>query len=183
MARMSTPRVTPGTARQLGPFGWAVSRLGARATGNRDVHIFSTLGRDWRLFPAWLAYSATMMPFGILPRTDTELVILRVAHVRGSAYERAHHERLGSRVGLTDAEIARTTEDPATADWSPVRRVMLRAADELMADRDVSDATWAELSTHLDAGELVGFVQLVTQYDGLATSLHTLRVQRDEPRA
>lgn len=177
-----TPRVPPGGLRELGPLGWAAARLGARVTGSRDVHLFSTLGHARRLFPAWLAYSGMMMPFGVLDRRDTELVILRVAHLRGSAYERAHHERIGARVGLDRDEIARTTLDPATAGWTDRRRALLSAVDEIVTTRDVGDAAWSALATHLDESELVGFVQLVAQYDGLATSLQVLRVQPDERR-
>ena len=176
------PRIRPGGFRELGPFGWAVNRLGARVTGKRDVHLFATLGHARRLFPAWLAYSGMMMPFGVLDRRTTELVILRVAHLRGSVYERAHHERIGASVGLDDDEISRTTADPAAAGWPNRLRVLLTAVDELVQTKDISDGTWAELSSHLGSSELVGLVQLVAQYDGLATSLHALRVQPDRPR-
>jgi len=178
----SAPRIRPGGLRELGPIGWAVNRLGARVTGKRDVHLFATLGHARRLFPAWLAYSGMMMPFGILDRRTTELVILRIAHVRGSAYERAHHERIGAGVGLDDDEIARTTQDPTTARWTDRLRSILVAVDELVQSKDIADDTWARLSSHLDSSELVALVQLVAQYDGLATSLHVLRIQPDVPR-
>jgi alkylhydroperoxidase family enzyme len=176
------PRIRPGGFRELGPVGWAVNRLGARVTGSRDVHLFATLGHARRLFPAWLAYSGMMMPFGVLDRRTTELVILRVAHLRGSVYERAHHERIGARVGLDDDEIARTLADPAAADWTDRLRAVLTAVDELVRTKDIADDTWAALAAHLDESELVGLVQLVAQYDGLATSLHALRIQPDRPR-
>ncbi|MET3861534.1 alkylhydroperoxidase family enzyme [Dietzia sp. 2505] len=176
------PRIRPGGFRELGPVGWAVNRVGARVTGSRDVHLFATLGRVRRLFPAWLAYSGMMMPFGVLDRRTTELVILRVAHLRGSAYERAHHERIGARVGLDDDEIIRTLRDPADAGWSDRLRAVLTAVDELVRTKDVADDTWAEVATHLTEAELVGLVQLVAQYDGLATSLRALRIQPDLPR-
>ena len=178
----TTPRIRPGGFRELGPVGWAVNRLGARVTGKRDVHLFSTLGHARRLFPAWLAYSGLMMPFGILDRRTTELVILRIAFVRGSAYERAHHERIGASVGLDDDDIARTTQDPASADWSDRLRAVLVAVDELVRTKDINDDTWASVAAHLNESELVALVQLVAQYDGLATSLHTLRIQPDVPR-
>ncbi|MDX2356107.1 carboxymuconolactone decarboxylase family protein [Dietzia sp. PP-33] len=176
------PRIRPGGFRELGPVGWAVNRLGARVTGSRDVHLFATLGHARRLFPAWLAYSGMMMPFGVLDRRTTELVILRVAHLRGSVYERAHHERIGARVGLDDDEIARTLADPAAADWTDRLRAVLTAVDELVRTKDIADDTWAALAAHLDESELVGLVQLVAQYDGLATSLRALRIQPDRPR-
>lgn len=162
--------------------GWAVNRIGARVTGSRDVHLFATLGHARRLFPAWLAYSGMMMPFGVLDRRTTELVILRVAHLRGSRYERAHHERIGARVGLDADEIARTLRDPATAGWTSRLAAVLHAVDELVQSKDIADGTWAAVATHLNPAELVALVQLVAQYDGLATSLHALRVQPDQPR-
>lgn len=176
------PRIRPGGFRELGPVGWAVNRIGARATGSRDVHLFATLGHARRLFPAWLAYSGMMMPFGVLDRRTTELVILRVAHLRGSGYERAHHERIGARVGLDDDEIARTLADPATAGWTDRLEAVMRAVDELVQTKDIADTTWAGLAAHLNSAELVALVQLVAQYDGLATSLHALRVQPDQRR-
>lgn len=182
MDQSPAPRIRPGGLRELGPLGWAVNRLGARVTGSRDVHLFATLGHARRLFPAWLAYSGMMMPFGVLDRRTTELVILRVAHLRGSAYERAHHERIGKSVGLDDDEITRTLADPATADWTDRLRAVLAATDELVQTKDIADHTWAELATHLNSAELVALVQLVAQYDGLATSLQALRVQPDERR-
>lgn len=178
----TTPRIRPGGFRELGPVGWAVNRLGARVTGKRDVHLFATLGHARRLFPAWLAYSGMMMPFGVLDRRTTELVILRIAHLRGSAYERAHHERIGAGVGLDDDDIARTLSDPAAAGWSDRLRTVLTAVDELVQTKDVSDQAWSELARHLDESQLVALVQLVAQYDGLATSLHVLRIQPDVPR-
>ncbi|GAA3512196.1 carboxymuconolactone decarboxylase family protein [Dietzia aurantiaca] len=178
----TSPRIRPGGFRELGPIGWAVNRLGARVTGKRDVHLFATLGHARRLFPAWLAYSGMMMPFGVLDRRTTELVILRIAHLRGSVYERAHHERIGAGVGLDDDEIARTTEDPSTAPWADSLRAVLIAVDELVRTKDIADDTWARLSSHLNSSELVALVQLVAQYDGLATSLQALRIQPDEPR-
>lgn len=174
------PRINPGKGLELSPLALLASKIGSRVTGTDDVRLFSTLGRVRRLFPAWLLYSGMMMPFGILSRRETELVILRVSFLRNSAYERNHHEHLGARIGLTEEEIARTKEDPASAGWSDRLASMLEAADELVSTKDVSDSTWENVSQHLLERELIGLVMLVAQYDGLATTLHTLRVQLDK---
>lgn len=173
------PRVAPGKGLELSPLALLASKIGAKVTGTDDVRLFSTLGRVRRLFPAWLLYSGMMMPFGVLSRRETELVILRVSHLRGSAYERNHHEHLGARIGLTSEEITRTKAAPREAEWPARTAAMLQVADELVGTKDVSDETWSEVSRHLDERELVGLVMLVAQYDGLATTLHTLRVQLD----
>ena len=65
----------------------------------RPPNLFSTLARHRRLFRAWLRFAGALMPRGSLPRADTELVILRVAHNSRCEYEWRHHERLGPRPG------------------------------------------------------------------------------------
>ena len=122
------------------------------------------------------------MPFGTLPRRESELVILRVAHLRSCSYELEHHERLGRRVGLTAAEIARVKDGPDVDGWSQRERLLLRAADELHATQDISDALWGELADELEPASCVELVMLVGHYEMLATAIKALRIQPDEPR-
>ena len=84
----------------------------------------------------------------------------------------------GKRAGIDDDEFARIIEGP-DAGWGDRERAMLRAADELVETDNISDTTWAALARHLDDRRLIAFVLLVGQYDGLATTIHTLRIQRD----
>ena len=53
-----------------------------------------------------------MMPFGKLSRKDTEMIIIRVAHLRSCDYEMDHHRKLGKRAGLDNAAIGRIIEGP-----------------------------------------------------------------------
>lgn len=178
----STPRIAPGRRSELGLVNWAISRLLSRVAGVEDAHVLSTLGRARGLFRGWLHLSATMMPFGRLERYETELVILRLASLRDSAYELDHHRRLGRRAGIDDAQRERIFREPRSPQWAPRHRALLAATDELVETDDLSDATWAELRTHYTERELIEFVMLVGHYDALATTLRTLRVQRDRPR-
>ncbi|WP_238421846.1 carboxymuconolactone decarboxylase family protein [Gordonia sp. 'Campus'] len=176
---MGTPRVAPGGFRELGPINFVYARGAARVMGVDDAHIFSTLGRAKGLFRGWLHFSSRLMPFGVLSRKDSEMVIIRVAHLRECAYELDHHRRLGRRAGITAEEFDRILEGP-DAGWGDRERAILRAVDELVETRDVSDTAWQALTRHLDARRLIGFTLLVGQYDSLATTIHTLRIQRDE---
>lgn len=175
---MTSQRIDPGNLRQLGLFNWVFSKVAARTLGLSDMHLFSTLGRGKGLFRGWLHYSAGMMPFGSLARHDTELVIIRTAHLRNSEYELDHHKRLGKRAGIDEAEFARIRQGP-DAGWSGKELALLRAVDELVGTKDLSDLTWKELSAHLDDRRLIEFVMLVGQYDSLATTIGTLRIERD----
>ena len=126
-------RPGPGSRKQLGLVNAAIEAIGARATGRKRLGVFATIGRAKRPFRGWLIYSATMMPFGELSRTDTELIILRVAHGRGADYERDHHRVIGKRAGLTDADIAAV--DRRDHGFTGRRGAMLEVADQLVAKR------------------------------------------------
>ena len=177
---MTAPRIAPGTRRQLGWFGWTFSRLAGLRTGTSPPAVFTVLGRNRRLFRRWLLFASALMPGGRLPRRDTELVILRVAALRGSAYELRQHTRIARSAGLTADEIERVHD--TGAGWDGRDGVLIAATDGLVRDRDLDDARWTALRAELSEVECLEFCLLVTHYDLLATVLGTLRVPPDEPR-
>ena len=161
----------------MGTVNYAIARGIGLATGGRPPNIFTTLGRHKRLFRRWLRFAGGLMPGGVLPRSDTELVILRVAHNCGSDYEWGHHVRLGRRAGLSPDEIERVREGPGHELWPERARLLLTAADELHADRVLSDPTWDALSRHLNEVELIELCMLIGHYEMIAMTLNSLRVQ------
>jgi alkylhydroperoxidase family enzyme len=179
---MSTPRIGPGSRRDVGLVVAGFARLAGRVTGTEPPAVFLTLGRHRRLFWGWLHFAGTLMPGGRLPRRQTELVILRVATRCGSEYELTQHRRLGRRAGLTAEEVERV-QQPDLTGWEARDALLLRAVDELHEQRDLGDELWAELSAELDGPTLVELVMLVGHYEMLATTLGTLRVQPDRPRS
>lgn len=178
---MSEPRIAPGGLRQTGPFIWGFARLAGLATGTRPPHVFTTLGRNRGLFWGWLHFAGRLMPGGSLPRQESELLILRVAHLRSCVYEFEHHRRLGKRAGLTDEQISAVAGELAPRAWSPRELTLLRTADALIANSDLNDTQWAELTAELSPKAAIEVVMLVGHYDMLATTLITLRVQPDKP--
>lgn len=174
-----TPRIPPGRFKELGPINWTVWRVLSMASRTPDAHLFSTLGRTGGLFRGWLHYSGKLMPGGRLSRFESELVIIRVAHLRGCGYEMDHHERLGRRAGVTPAILDRILEGPGAPEWNDKQRALLTAVDELVTTKELGDGTWSALTAHYDDRRMIEIVLLVTQYDGLATTIGTLRLDRD----
>ncbi|HZU60788.1 MAG TPA: carboxymuconolactone decarboxylase family protein, partial [Solirubrobacteraceae bacterium] len=123
------PRLAPANRREA---GWLNARIldllrrGART--RRPPNLFATLARHRRLFRGWLLFAGALMPRGVLPRSDTELVILRVAHNSGCEYEWRHHERLGRAAGLSAATIERVREGPDASGWGRREQLLLRCA-------------------------------------------------------
>ncbi len=179
---MSTPRIAPGGWREVGPFVSGFARIAGRVQGTEPPAVFLTLGRHRRLFWGWLHFAGRLMPGGRLSRRESELVIVRVAARRGSSYELAQHRRLARRAGVDAEQLAAVESGAEHAGLTARERLLLRAADEILADQDLSDGLWAALGERFDERERIEIVMLVGHYAMLATALHVLRVQPDRPR-
>jgi AhpD family alkylhydroperoxidase len=175
-------RVRPGSRREIGLVNAGIVRVLGLATGGRPPHVFTTLARHHGLFRRWLWFAGALMPGGKLPRAETELVILRVAHNTDCEYEWGHHERLGKRAGLSAEEIERVRSGPDAPGWDERQALLLRAADELHGDGRIGDELWAQLAAQLDEVRLIELCMLVGHYEMLAMTLNSLRVEPDRFR-
>lgn len=173
---------TPGV-RDLGVFNWVFCKLAARRQHVPQAHLFTTLGQHKRLMWSWLPWAGLLLGGGKLAKKETELVILRVGHLRASQYELTHHRRIAKASGVDEATQDRIFEGPQADGLTDRQRVLLTGVDELLETRTLSDATWAALSDHLDRQQLIEFVTLAGQYDALAATLSALRVPLDFPDA
>lgn len=174
------PRIPPGSPEEIGRVNFLIARALGAAVGTGPPHIFTTLARHRRLFRPWLRFAGALMPGGRLPRADSELLILRVAHTTGSAYEWSQHERLALTAGLTQAEVERVREGAEASGWSERQSLLLRATDELHSHRVISTETWGRLRPLLSDAELIELCMLVGHYEMLAMTLNSLAVVPDE---
>ncbi len=175
----SKPRIAPGGRAEIGLVNSTIVGLIGLALRRQPPHVFTTLARHRRLFRRWLWFAGALMPRGTLPRRDSELVILRVAHNSGSEYEREQHEQIGRRVGLSVEEIARVGEGAGASGWSKRQAALLEASDQLHASRVIDDDLWGRLEAMLDERQLIELCMLVGHYEMLAMTLNSLRVQPD----
>jgi alkylhydroperoxidase family enzyme len=170
-----------GRLRDLGLINWVLAKSAARTVRAPQMHLFATLGQHKRLFLAMMPYSALLLR-GRLPSADTELVILRVAHVRNSEYELQHHRLMGHRRGLNDQMQQAIFAWPDSPDGlSERQQVLLRATDEFVNDRSISGEVWEQLAGHLDRRQLIEFCMLAGQYDSLAATMSALEIPLDHP--
>jgi AhpD family alkylhydroperoxidase len=182
----SQGRIPSGRFRELGPINWVIAKVGARQVRAPEMHLFTTLGQRQLLFWAWAIYGARVLR-GRLPAIDTELVILRVAHLRSCEYELQHHRNMARAQGL-DADLQATifAWPDISADagnrLSPRQEALLAATDEFVKDRTITDATWQQLAGHLDRRQLIEFCLLASHYDGLAATMSALEIPLDNPQ-
>lgn len=157
-------------------------RIATKLTGGPVPNVMLTIARHRGIFLPWLWFASRLMPYGKLPAAEAELVILRVAARCGSAYERAHHASLGAAAGLSHEMIEWSAQTPtgdvdlppAGGKVTPERAALLvRAADELLETRTLTDATFAELAeAHPDERKQLEFCFLVGHYAMLAGLLN-----------
>ena len=175
------PRIPRGGRRELGLFGWLFCKLASRLAGVPEFHLFTVFAQHRRLFWSWAPFGAVLLRRGHLPGRDIEVTILRVAHLRKSEYELQQHRRIALRRGVDLETQAAVFAWPVADGVSPRNRVLLTAVDELVATRALSDETWQRLAGYFDRRQLMEFVMVVAQYDGLAMWLNTLGVPMDYP--
>jgi alkylhydroperoxidase family enzyme len=175
-------RVPAGGFRELGPINWVLAKSAARTVRAPKMHLFATLGQHKRLFLSMMPYSALLLR-GRLPQVDTELVILRVAHLRGSEYELQHHRWMGRRRGLDDQTqtLIFAWPDAAGDGLTDRQQTLLRATDEFILTRSIGPEVWQQLSDHFDRRQIIEFCLLAGQYDCLAATMSALQIPLDNP--
>lgn len=132
------------------------------------------LATAFHTFNGHILFASTLTP------RQRELLVLRVAAVRAATYEWTQHVVLAGDAGIDADEIERIRQGPASEGWSDLERGLLAAADELVADARIGDATWATLAAQLDEQQLLDVVFTVGAYDALAMVLRSFDVELDD---
>lgn len=141
------------------------------------LNIFRTLARKPKALKGFLAWgNYVLSKRNSLPERERELAILRTGFNCKSGYEFTQHKRVGINCGLTEDEVERVKQGPDAPGWSELDSAILRAADELVSDHFVSDATWSALASLGDEGRM-DLVFSVGQYTQVSMMLNSFGVQ------
>jgi 4-carboxymuconolactone decarboxylase len=143
------------------------------AAAGAEFGVYTTLVRNTDLFADFLPFGTRLLGQSTLGTRVRELVILRVAWRCHAPYIWSHHEVIGRAAGLTDDDLAAlTTETTET--------LVLRAADELVADHRLSDPTWHAIAERYPTEQIIELCLLAGQYAMLAGTLNSLGVQLED---
>jgi hypothetical protein len=80
---------------------------------------------------------------------------------------------------LTGRQIEEARLGTAGQSFSSGQQLLLRATDELHADRVLSDTTWAGLCSRYEDARIIEFCMLAGHYEMLAMTVNSLGVQPD----
>ena len=185
----SAPRIPPLPPEEWGddvraglaalrPAG-ATQELRRSKGGPKGLNVLGTLAQHPALMQAYHTFNGHILYTNTLDARQRELLVLRVAARRGAEYEWRQHVFIARDLGFTDADIERVAEGPHADGWSPIDAAMLRAVDELVADAQIADDTWAVLAGELDRHQLMDLVFTVGAYDLLAMAFKSFGVEVD----
>jgi alkylhydroperoxidase family enzyme len=185
MARLSPlpPREWPETMRAaLAALRPADARHPRPRTEGRPkaLNALGTLARHPELTKAFNTFNGYILFSSTLTPRQRELLVLRVAAVRRSAYEWEQHCVLAGDVGLGPDEVARIAEGPGAPGWSRLDRAMLAAVDELIGEGEIADGTWQLLAGELDEQQIMDLVFTVGAYEILALAFRSFGIELDD---
>ena len=175
--RLSAPRIAPVDFNDLTADQHEV--LDPLIARGPVLNIFATLARAPKALSRFLEWGNYVLSRrNSLPEREREIVILRVGYLCRSGYEFTQHTRIGLSSGLTPAEIA-NIKAGAGAGWSDADAALIQAADELVGDHFITDATWTRLRTHFDEKQCMDLTFTIGQYTQVSMFLNTFGVQLD----
>jgi alkylhydroperoxidase family enzyme len=146
-----------------------------RRTPENAGNGLSTLVNHPALTKAFLPYNVHLLFSSTISPRIRELAILRIAHHCDAPYEWEHHVEMGTKVGLTDTDIAAIADGTAQG----FDGVVLQAVDELHESARISPQTWAALGEQFDDRQRMDLIFTVGTYATLAMAFNTFGVQLD----
>jgi len=115
-----------------------------------------------------------------LPVKLRQIAIMRTAWITKAAYMWSSHLNTSVRCGLSDemfGPIQRGEDDPYFTEFE---RVVIRATDELVNDRYISDANWNALAAEWDRKQMLDFMFTVGCYAMVAGVMRSTGAQRQD---
>jgi alkylhydroperoxidase family enzyme len=154
--------------------------LAPLSRNGRVYNVHKTMANHTDLARDWMTFATHILRRNSLSARDREILILRTGWLCRAEYEWAQHVRIGRVAGLSESDIANIRKGPGAAGLAPHDKLLLQAADELLNDKFLSDATWNALAKTYGTPQLMDLVFTVGQYTLVSMALNSFGVQLDE---
>ncbi|ROO88017.1 alkylhydroperoxidase family enzyme [Actinocorallia herbida] len=169
------PRTDDGTDPRL-------AEVYAKAAGLAGglPEMYRVLGHAPEVLSGWLDLAWSLRADAAADRGLRELAILRVSALMGSDYVWRSHWRPALRAGVPEGVLQAMRDGGTPADLTLLQRSVLALTDDLVADADVADTTWAEFVSLVDPREAVELLMTVSWYCCAARMALALRVPLED---
>jgi alkylhydroperoxidase family enzyme len=151
----------------------------AALASGRDGYILTRmLVQHPDFYRVFIPYLTKLMSGSLLPSRDREILILRTLGLCDESYEEHHHTSLGLQIGMSADEVE-AARDGKGAVLGTLDRILMKAAEELVNDRCMSDETWAVLAKGYTVNQMIEVVFLVGSYTMLSMATNSFGMPLD----
>lgn len=132
-----------------------------------SMNFSNVLARSPDLYRAFVPLIKKVVADTNLPPRDRQVLCLRTLTLGNDVYEVTHHELISKSAGLSEVEVAamRAGEGDVLTDFD---KILVAAAEQLVRDQYIDDATWRALAERYSQEQLMEVVVLVGAYITMA---------------
>jgi alkylhydroperoxidase family enzyme len=145
--------------------------------GRYNLNLYRMLPHATTIAPGFLRMGGAILRESAIDPQLREIAILRVGFLSKASYEVHQHKRVARKVGLSDAKIAALENDPQSAVFSPLEKLVIRYTDEVVANVKASDALFDELLAQLDHRRMAELTLTIGFYMAVSRFLENFEVE------
>ena len=168
-----TPRIPP---LELDQFTDEQAELaGGRGSPRSQLNIVRLMVRNPALYRSWTPFAMHLIQASSLAPREREIVILHTCSFCKATYDVAQHRVIARRAGMPVEDIEAAIKDGKGL--PEFERALIKATEELITDRRISDATYAELAKVYSHAQLLDLVFTVGNYTLMSMTTNTFGVE------
>ncbi len=145
--------------------------------GRYNLNLYRMLPHATTIAPGFLRMGGAILRESEIDPQLREIAILRVGILSKASYEVHQHKRVARKVGLSDPKIAALENDPQSAVFSPLEKLVIRYTDEVVANVKASDALFDELLAQLDHRRMAELTLTIGFYMAVSRFLENFEVE------
>jgi 4-carboxymuconolactone decarboxylase len=163
-----------GPCQPLADADWPAEIADLRDGFAGRLNVYRVMAHHPALLRAWVPLRQHLVTRGTLGAELTEIAILRTAHRLGSAYEWAHHVSRARKLGMTEARINATKDQPEGIDGD-----LVEAVDSIIDRHRISSSLESKLASEIGRKGVFDLIATVGFYSVLGTLLMTYNTPID----
>ncbi len=140
--------------------------------------VLLTIAHNPKLADAFSQFNIHLLSANSLPVRQRQITILRTAWLCRATYMWSSHLRTSLRCGIEPEVFGEIRLGAGSSYFSGFEQTILRATDELVNERQVSDASWNDLRIVWCDEQILDFLFTVGAYAMLAGVMRSIGIER-----
>ena len=150
----------------------------ALANGRDMYNVTRMLLNHPDFYRVFVPYLDKLMSRSLLPPREREVLLLRTLALCEGSYEADHHVRIARSLGMS-ADLVEAVQAGEGAALGALDRTLVRAAEELVNERCLSEETWNALAKTYGIAQLIEVVFTVGAFTMLSMATNSFGMPLD----